>query len=552
MLDFLSRRRLERKGLSSGAQRRKIRETELRKALHQGAAAKSLLFTLFALATILLLLLGRDEQAVFADSPTRTVLVTMVIVLTMAIQFYVHHARSFVWNNRVGLTLGMIYVQLLTVQAAASPANAEVLPENYRYLLPAYALAPMILSIMLGRNHGIYAAIYSSLLGAMLVPWEMAFPFTVIGLVSGFVAVYFSHQIRRRSKMVYAGFFVGWATTIIAMVTGIVSLHPFSLNSVGFQIITTVLVSTATAMLVSGALPVLESVFRVTTEISWIEMADLNHPLLKRLASEAPGTYHHSLQVARLSEAAAEGIAANATLCRAASYFHDIGKLKKPGYFIENINPEENPHDELTPTMSALIITAHVKDGVDLALKYNLNEEIINVIREHHGTSIVQSFFHRALDQRRLVEKLVDEGKANQEDLPVVEETGFRYPGPKPRSRESAIISLADGIESASRTLQKPTPAKLEQLIEDITKRRFEDGQLSDAELSLVDLSRIQKSFYTTLCSMMHNRIAYPNTFKLEGMEPSAPKSDSEKERKDTPKLEVVSPITPDPRRKSA
>lgn len=547
MLDFLSRRRLERKGLSSGAQRRKIRETELRKALHQGVAAKSTLFILFAVATILLLLLARDGRAVFADSPLRTILVALVIVLTMAVQFYVHHAHSFVWNNRVGLTLGMILVQLLTVHAASSPVHSDVLKENYRYLLPTYAMAPMILSIMLGRNHGIYAAIYSSLLGAMLVPREMAFTFTVVGLVSGFVAVYFSHQIRRRSKMVYAGFFVGLATAIIALVTGIIALEPFAWKSVGFQCMTAVLVSTATAMLISGALPVLESVFRVTTEVSWIEMADLNHPLLKRLSSEAPGTYHHSLQVARLSEAAAEVIGANATQCRVASYFHDIGKLKKPQYFIENINPEENPHDELTPTMSALIITAHVKDGVDLALKYNLHEEIVNVIREHHGTSIVQSFFHRAMDQRRRVEKLVEEGKANQEDLPAVEEKSFRYPGPKPRSRESAIISLADGIESASRTLQKPTPAKLEQLVEELTKRRFEDGQLSDSELTLIDLSRIQKSFYTTLLSMMHNRIAYPGAFQLEGMDPTPNRPGNS-----APKLEVVPSASTDPRRKSA
>lgn len=551
MLDFLSRRKLERLGLSSGAKRRTIRETEFRKALNQGPIAKAALFALFAAATILLLLLGRDSDAVFANNPPRTILVTLVVVLTMAIQFYVHHARTFAWNNRVGLALGMIFIQLLTVQGASSPVHAGILPDNFRYLLPAYALAPMILSLMLGRNHGIYAAIYGNLLGAMLVPRAMAFPATVIGLVSGFVAVYFSHQIRKRSKMVYAGFFVGLATTFIAWVTGVFSIEPFDWRTFGYESLTTILVSTLVAMLISGALPVLETVFRVTTDISWIEMADLNHPLLKRLASEAPGTYHHSLQVARLSEAAAESIGANATLCRVASYFHDIGKLKKPQYFIENINPEENPHDELTPTMSVLIITAHVKDGIDFALKFNLHDEIVNVIREHHGTSIVQYFFHRAMDQRRRVEKLVDEGKANQEDLPVVEEKGFRYPGPKPRSKESAIISLADGVESASRTLLKPTPLKLEQLIDDITKKRFVDGQLSDSELTLVDLTRIQRSFYGTLCSMMHNRIAYPGAFRLEGMESSSAKAAADKDRRESsPKLEVIA--SPDPRRKSA
>jgi len=545
MLEVFSRKKLERQGLTSVNKRRKIRENEFRKALHQGVTARASLFSLFTLATVSLILLGRHAEAVFSASRLQSILVVGVIVITMAIHLSVSHAASFARNNRVALILSVLLAQLLAVQLAASPVRADLLPDNYRFLLPAYALAPMILSLMLGRNHGIFGAIYASLLGAMLVDQDYAFVFAVMGLVSGFVAVYFTHQIRRRSKIVSAGFVVGLATTLLAFVTGALALEPFLWSSIGWQCLTTILVATACAMLISGALPLLESLFGVTTDISWIEMADLNHPLLKRLASEAPGTYHHSLQVARLSEAAAEAIGANETLCRVASYFHDIGKLKKPDYFIENItNPNQNPHDELTPTMSALIITAHVKEGVDLALKYNLNDEIIDVIREHHGTSIVQYFYHRALDQRRRVEKLVEEGKANEEDLPAVEEKGFRYPGPKPRSRESGIISLADSIESASRTLQKPTPTKIKQLIEELTEKRFQDGQLANCELTLVDLARIQKSFSTNLCSMMHNRIAYPGAFQLETEDvpaASPPSSPPERAPADKPpKLELV------------
>jgi putative nucleotidyltransferase with HDIG domain len=197
-------------------------------------------------------------------------------------------------------------------------------------------------------------------------------------------------------------------------------------------------------------------------------------------------------------------------MCRACAYFHDIGKLSKPQYFIENTNPESNPHDDLTPTMSALVLLAHVKDGVDLALKHGLNKEIINVIREHHGTSVIHYFYHRAMEQKARMEELVAEGKATEEDIPVVNDLDFRYPGPKARSRESAIISLADAVESTSRSLVKPSHGKIMQMIVDITEKKLGDGQLDDCELTLGDLSKIRNSFSTTLCGVMHNRVPYP------------------------------------------
>ena len=169
----------------------------------------------------------------------------------------------------------------------------------------------------------------------------------------------------------------------------------------GNQVLSAILVSTLTAVVVSGLLPLIEAAFRITTDVSWMEYADLNHPLLKRMTIEAPGTYHHSLVVATLAETAAEAIGASAIKCRVCSYYHDIGKMKKPAYFVENIGDGMNPHDELTPNMSALIVMAHVKDGVDMALKHKLNSEIVSVIQEHHGTSLIQFFYHRALKQLR-------------------------------------------------------------------------------------------------------------------------------------------------------
>jgi putative nucleotidyltransferase with HDIG domain len=293
------------------------------------------------------------------------------------------------------------------------------------------------------------------------------------------------------------------------------------------QVLSAVLVSSVTAVLVSGLLPLIEATFRITTDVSWIELADLNHPLLRQMTIEAPGTYHHSLVVATLAETAAEAIGASAVMCRVCSYFHDIGKMKKPSYFIENIGDGHNPHDDLTPNMSALVVMAHVKDGVDLAIKHKMNEEIVNVIMEHHGTSLIRFFHHRALKQREEVQRQVAEGKAHEDDIHDVKEESFRYPGPRPRTRESAIISLADSVESASRSLQKPTPKKIDELIDDIFKDRLNDGQLDDAALTLADLATIKNSFATTLRSMMHSRIEYP---KLDDAEKSGkPKSKTRK-----------------------
>jgi putative nucleotidyltransferase with HDIG domain len=282
----------------------------------------------------------------------------------------------------------------------------------------------------------------------------------------------------------------------------------------------TILSGIFTAMLVGGMLPVLEALFRVTTTISWIELADMNHPLLRRLTLEAPGTYHHSLMVANLSEAAAEAVGANATICRVCSYFHDIGKLVKPEYCIENITSEDNPHDDLTPSMSALVVMAHVKDGVDLACRHKLNREIIDVIQQHHGTSLVYYFYRRALELQEEAKKAVAEGRLPATDVPEVNPSSFRYPGPKPSFRESAIISLADAVESASRTLSKPTPQKIEALVDEIIRGRLRDGQLNECDLTVRELNLVRESFTKTLRTSLHRRVPYPEDKDSKADEP--------------------------------
>jgi putative nucleotidyltransferase with HDIG domain len=264
-----------------------------------------------------------------------------------------------------------------------------------------------------------------------------------------------------------------------------------------------------TGLFVGGILPLLEGVFGLTTEISWLELSDLNHPLLRRMQLEAPGTFHHSLIVASLAESAAEAIGANAVMSRVCSYFHDIGKLSKPEYFIEN-QGGVNPHDELTPTMSALIIVAHVKEGVDLAIKTKLNSKILEVIQEHHGDSLVYYFYRKAQEklQKEQVER--QRGESPSDDLPKMDEKSFRYPGPIPQSKESGIVSLADAIESASRAMSKPTPSRIKGLVDEIVFNRIKDGQLDDCGLTMSELKKIREVFSKTLRSVLHSRIEYP------------------------------------------
>lgn len=263
-------------------------------------------------------------------------------------------------------------------------------------------------------------------------------------------------------------------------------------------------------------IPVFETLFKITTDITLLELSDMGHPLLHRLAIEAPGTYHHSLVVANLSQSASDGIGANGLRARVCSYYHDIGKLTKPDFFTENMQLQDNPHDDLTPNMSTLIITSHVKEGVSLALLHKLPQPVQDVIMEHHGTGVVIYFHHKA---RRQIELDLEQGNGSHDVPTKIEEGDFRYPGPKPQTRESAIISLADGVESASRSLSKATPAAIESLVEEIVSDRVSDGQLDDCELTFTELAKIKKSFIFTLAGMHHARIAYPKD------ENSSPKS---------------------------
>ena len=254
------------------------------------------------------------------------------------------------------------------------------------------------------------------------------------------------------------------------------------------------------ALIMTGLLPFIERLFDVQTDISLLELGDAAHPLLQELARRAPGTYNHSINVASLAEAAAESIGANGLLVRVGAYFHDIGKMFKPGYFIENQGREANRHESLLPAMSTLVIIAHVKDGADLARQNRLPQRIIDFIEQHHGTTLVEYFYRQAAKQSE-----------TDPDKESVEEASYRYPGPRPQTREAGVLMLADAVESASRTLVDPTPARIESLVEDIAMKKLLDGQFDDCGITLLELGCIRDSLVKSLTAVYHARVKYPD-----------------------------------------
>jgi len=251
------------------------------------------------------------------------------------------------------------------------------------------------------------------------------------------------------------------------------------------------------AGLVSGFIPLIETLFHYTTDIKLLELANLNSPMLRDLMVRAPGTYHHSVVVGNLVESAAESINANPLLARVAAYYHDIGKISKPLYFIENLGGEDNRHDKLTPSMSALILISHIKEGSELARERRLGQPIIDIIRQHHGTGLIKFFYDRAKTQ----------AEASGQ---TVEEKDFRYPGPKPQTREAGIVMLADCVEAASRSLVNPTPDRIQGMVQKIINNIFIDGQLEECELTLKNLHEIARCFNRILNGIFHHRIDYP------------------------------------------
>lgn len=314
--------------------------------------------------------------------------------------------------------------------------------------------------------------------------------------VTGTIAAYLINGNYDRKSFAVVSLKIALLNILMVLILAMYN-SDFNAGSIGISVILALVNAILTPMVTMGITPLIEFAFGYNTNMTLLELANLDRPLLKRLILEAPGTYHHSILVGSLAESAASEIGANPLVAKVGGYYHDIGKLNKPTYFIENISRSQNKHDKLSPSMSSLILQAHVKDGVEMAKEYKLGKAIEDVIKQHHGTSIIRYFFEKAKSLRT-------------DDMPEVDIEDYRYPGPKPQSKEAALVMLADVIEASSRALQNPTSARLKGLVQKMINEIFADGQLSDCDLTLRDLHKIANNFHKMLCGIHHSRIEYP------------------------------------------
>jgi putative nucleotidyltransferase with HDIG domain len=374
---------------------------------------------------------------------------------------------------------------------------------SYLYLFP-FAAGAMIVRIFMNSEVAlVYCAILAPLLGIMFDNNMLVVIYSLLGSIVG------AHGVRHctsRGTVYAAGLKVSVVNLALALSFQILNNAIFTTQTL-YVALFALLSGFVSAALVSSVIPLVETLFQYTTNIKLLELANLNSPVLRELMIKAPGTYHHSIVVGNLVEAAAESIGANPLLARVAAYYHDIGKASKSLYFIENQAGEENRHDKLTPSMSALILVSHIKEGAELARENRLGQPIIDIIRQHHGTTLIKFFYERAKSQAAVSGQLVDE-------------RDFRYPGPKPQTREAGIVMLADCVEAASRTLLNPSPDRIQGLVQKLINNIFIDGQLDECELTLKNLHEIARSFTAILNGIFHHRIEYPEPVSKGGDRP--------------------------------
>ncbi len=386
---------------------------------------------------------------------------------------------------------------------------APHLPEqglDLSYVLPVAAASMLVRMVHNAETAAIFAVVLA-LLAGLQVGGDVGFALYV--LVGSLVAALGAGHVSQRGTLLSAGVRVGAANAAVA-----VSLLLLERNAAVVPILIALASGFISGCLAGGiataVVPAIETIFGYTTDVKLLELANREQPLLRDLELRAPGTYHHSMMVGHLAEKAAEAIGANPLLAKVAGYYHDIGKMRRPHFFVENITVHqgENRHEKLSPSMSARIIQAHVKDGLELGRENQLAPAILRGIGEHHGTSVIRFFYEKAKEQ------------ADPEKGDTVHEHDYRYGGPKPQTREAGILMLADSVEAASRTLADATQPRVQQLVQRIINNYFRDGQLDDCSLTLRDLHAIARTFIDTLCAIRHERIDYPETTDAEGRRP--------------------------------
>lgn len=434
----------------------------------------------------------------------RFCLYTIVLFLFFSILFRLNVGRYGFWYLSLKesvlflvLTLFFILFVKYSLPFLRSYLSPHQIKYGYEYLLPI-ASGGIIIHLMLGKEAGYTFALLISIVMGFLVERNHIFALWAFTVTA--TAIHTIKACKQRTDLFKSGAWSG--------VVGAVLILGFSLlQSMGYRhidwtslsitVLLAFLSGLLSAVLSGGLIPILETLSGYTTSLKLLELSNFNHPLLHNLMMKAPGTYHHSVIVGSLAEIAADRVKANALLARVSAYYHDIGKMTKPLYFIENQSPGNNPHDHLNPSMSAKILFSHVKSGVRMALEHKLGRKITDIIEQHHGTTTVSYFLNKA---RNL----------ENPEMDPVSEQDFKYPGPRPRSKEAAIVMLADACEAATRSIADPSPAKIQTMVQSIINRRFVEEQFNECDLNFHDLQIIEECFTRTLVSLYHHRIVYP------------------------------------------
>lgn len=394
------------------------------------------------------------------------------------------------------------------VSAAISDGLAHSLPtipaSSYYYAIP-FAAGAMLVRFLINSETAVIFTLIVSLLSGMV--FENNVLFSIYALVGSLVAAHAVGQCEQRSDLIKAGLVVGAINMAMVILFTLVTTPSLTVES-GFNVLFGFLGGIMAGVIVTGVAPLVELLFGYASDIKLLELANMDHPLLKRLILEAPGTYHHSVITGTMAEAAARAIGANPLLARVSCYYHDIGKCRKPSYFVENQQGPQGKHDRLSPHMSSLILISHIKDGMEMAREHRLGQRITDIIPQHHGTRLITYFHHKAKQDAEQRGETVNEDE-------------FRYPGPKPQTREAALVMLADTSEAACRALDDPSPARISGLVQKIINEIFSDGQLEECELTLKDLHDIANSFTHTLTGIFHHRIKYPDDSEIKELEGS-------------------------------
>lgn len=398
------------------------------------------------------------------------------------------------------LMLLFIFAINILVMHLVALAHSDAWP--YIMYIAPLALGSMLITLLIDIQTAMIGALLFTVHASIVMNVEQTsifdFHYGFVAAVVLFTSVLAIHRASQRSAILKAGIMVSLFGSFAVTALALVGPDPDRtqiIQSVGFMLASGLL----TAVLVIGIMPFFEMTFGILSALKLVELSNPNHPLLRKLLTETPGTYHHSLMVGNLSEAAAESVGANGLLCRVGSFYHDVGKTKRPLYFIENQNGGENPHDKLDPKVSASIIIAHARDGADMLKAHKLPKQIRDIAEQHHGTTFLKFFYYKAVKQ---AEQAGETCEWTEDD--------FRYPGPKAQSREAAIVGIADSVEAAVRSLGAPTVEQVESIIGKIIKDRLDDGQLSECDLTVRELNQIAETLKTTVIGMFHSRIKYP------------------------------------------